>query len=62
MDAAVGRIDVVRRLGEGLRSTRKCGVQARSQDATQTEEAREEAVCGWQEREGGRASNRRAFG
>ena len=47
MDAAVGRIDVVRRLGEGLRSTRKCGVQARSQDATQTEEAREEAVCGW---------------
>ena len=46
MDAAVGRIDVVRRLGEGLRSTRKCGVQARSQDATQTEEAREEAVCG----------------
>ena len=47
MDAAVGRIDVVRPLGEGLRSTRKCGVQARSQDAAQTEEAREEAVCGW---------------
>jgi len=31
MDAAVGRVDVVRRLGEGLRSNCKCGVQARSQ-------------------------------